>query len=76
MDITATKIDEKKVADKRPACDKNINFDSDEHDIREKDVPKKRLWDDCAGLNAADTEKTSKLDGQKSQDSIPTWWNY
>ena len=28
------------------------------NDIGEKDVPRKRLWDDCAGLNAAD--KTSK----------------
>ena len=30
------------------------------NDIGEQDVPRKRLWDDCAGLNAA-VDKTSKL---------------
>ena len=29
------------------------------NDIGEQDVPRKRLWDNCAGLNAA-TDKTSK----------------
>ena len=60
MGIAATKIDEKKAADKRPACDEIIHFDSDENDIREQYVPRKRLWDDCARLNAAAAEKTSK----------------
>ena len=31
------------------------------NDIGEQDVPRERLWDDCAGLNAADmTSKPSK----------------
>ena len=58
MEITATKIGEKKVGGKRPACDEINHFDSDENDIRKQDVPRKRMWDDCDGLNAAD--KNSK----------------
>ena len=79
IDITASKIDEKKAGYKRPACDDIIHFDSDENDIREQDVPRKRLWDDCAGLNAADkTSKPSKnpkiqsLLGEIINDSAPS----
>ena len=59
IDITATKIDEKRARDKRAACDEIIHFDSVENDIGEQDVPRKQLLNDSAEINAA-ADKTSK----------------
>ena len=59
IDITVTKIDERKAGDKRPACDEIIHFGSVENDIREQYVPRKRLLNDSAELNAV-ADKTSK----------------
>ena len=59
IDITATKIGEKKVGDKQAASDEIIPFDNVENDIGEQDVPRKRLLNDSAELNAA-ASKTSK----------------
>ena len=59
IDITATKIDEKKARDKRAACDEIIHFDSVVNDIGEQDVPRKRLLNYSTELNPA-ADKTNK----------------